>query len=180
MSLKPLALQRIHALCSTFSNPNTSLPTLLSNFTASDPWALEHGLPALAPFLGRKFSGAEGLKTYFALLAEVLEIEWMRVEDESGWVVDVDVDGSGERGGQREGGGARMKVSLRGEARFKWKSTGQAWEEGFAYRIGLVEDGGSAEEDEGDGNRVKVKEYEVWADTGAAYLARKGELDRLV
>ncbi|PLB52617.1 hypothetical protein P170DRAFT_507373 [Aspergillus steynii IBT 23096] len=175
MTLKPLVLSRIHTLCTTFSDPSSSLPSLLSNFTTSEPWAFEHGLPALAPFLGRKFSGIEGLTRYFTLLAETLEIEWMRVEGEEGWVVDVDVDGDSH---------GIMKVSLRGEARFRWKSTGQAWEEGFAYRIGLVDEGegagaGAGAGAEGDGNRVKVKEYEVWADTGAAYLARKGELDRL-
>lgn len=171
---RPTILTRIHSLCTAFSNPTTSLPTLLSNFTTSQPWVLEHGLPRLAPFLGRKFTGVDGLTAYFSLLAETLEIEWMRFEDEGGWVVDVGGDGRDDgrskSGSEGRPGDANMTVSLRGEARFKWKSTGQAWEEGFAYRIGLVE--------EGDGE-VKVKEYEVWADTGAAYLARKGELDRL-
>lgn len=60
-----------------------------------------------------------------------------------------------------------MAVSLRGEARFRWNETGQAWDETFAYRIGLAEEGGE----------VKVVVYEVWADTGAAYLARVGGLD---
>ncbi|KAI9045653.1 uncharacterized protein KD926_008070 [Aspergillus affinis] len=160
-------LTRTHALLNAFSNPSTSLQTLLSNFTSSDPWALEHGLPLLAPFLGRKYTGLEGLKTYFTLLAETLEIEWMRFEEEGGWVVDLD----GEQGDGKGKGESERKVSLRGEAQFRWKSTNQAWEEGFAYRIGLV--------DEDGGDDVKVKSYEVWADTGAAYLARMGKLDRL-
>ncbi|KAK1140485.1 hypothetical protein N8T08_010330 [Aspergillus melleus] len=177
---RPAILARVHSLLDAFSSPTTPLPELLSNFTSRDPWALEHGLPGLAPFLGRKYTGLDGLKEYFTLLAETLEIEWMRFEGEEGWVVDVGHQEKQRQGhGNKEGeGGGEMerKVSLRGGARFKWKSTGQAWEERFAYRIGLVddEDGGG-----GGGGDVKVKSYEVWADTGAAYLARVGELDRL-
>lgn len=173
---RPANLTRVHSLLNAFSSPTTPLPDLLSNFTSRDPWALEHGLPALAPFLGRKYTGLDGLKEYFTVLTETLEIEWMRFEGEEGWVVDVgekqQQQGHGDKEG--EGGGEReRKVSLRGEARFKWKSTGQAWEERFAYRIGLVDD------EDGGGGDVKVKSYEVWADTGAAYLASVGELDRL-
>jgi len=49
-------------------------------------------------------------------------------------------------------------TSVRGRARFTWKSTGKAWDEIFVYRIQLDEEG-------------KVLVYEVWADSGAAYLA---------
>ncbi|KAH8426678.1 uncharacterized protein LDX57_004412 [Aspergillus melleus] len=169
---RPAILTRTHSLLNAFSSPSTPLPALLSNFTPNDPWALEHGLPRLAPFLGRKYTGLEGLKEYFTLLAETLEIEWMRFEGEGAWVVDLGEHQQGHGDKEGEGEGER-KVSLRGEARFKWKSTGQAWEETFAYRIGFVDD------EERGGDDVKVKSYEVWADTGAAYLARVGGLDRL-
>lgn len=54
-------------------------------------------------------------------------------------------------------------VSVRGQARFTWKSTGNSWDEVFIYRLQL----------DGEG---KIQVYEVWADSGAAYLASKGEL----
>ncbi|KAE8378575.1 hypothetical protein BDV26DRAFT_292106 [Aspergillus bertholletiae] len=147
-------INRTRTLCQNFSH-QADLTTLLSNFTQEHPppTALEHGLPQLAPFLGRAFTGHEGLRQYFGMLAELLTMERMEFEPEEDWVVD-------ERA---------MAVSLRGKARFRWNETGQAWEETFAYRIGLTE----AEE----GGEVKVVFYEVWADTGAAYLARIGQLD---
>jgi hypothetical protein len=54
-------------------------------------------------------------------------------------------------------------VTVRGKATFTWKSTENSWEEFFIYRLQLDEDG-------------KVLVYEVWADSGAAYLASRGEL----
>ncbi|KAB8077595.1 hypothetical protein BDV29DRAFT_153658 [Aspergillus leporis] len=150
---KETLTNRVHSLCKAFST-SAPLPVLLSNFTTSpEPTALEHGLPSLAPFLGRSFTGHEGLTTYFGLLADYLAIEKMDFESDNKWVVDE----------------TTMAVSLRGNARFKWKETGQAWDETFAYRIGLQE--------EGVGGEVKVVVYEVWADTGAAYLARIGALE---
>ncbi|KAB8237049.1 uncharacterized protein BDW43DRAFT_229575 [Aspergillus alliaceus] len=151
MSQRESLTSRVRTLCANFSTASP-LPTLLSNFTKTPPpTALEHGLPQLAPFLGRPFTGHEGLTTYFGLLADYLTIEQMDFEPEDNWVVD-------ERA---------MAVSLRGKARFKWKETGQAWDETFAYRIELKEELGE----------VKVVVYEVWADTGAAYLARVGGLE---
>ena len=55
------------------------------------------------------------------------------------------------------------KVSVRGEAMFTNNKTGQSWDEVFTYVL------------EFDGDN-KVKKYEVWADSGAAYLAARGEL----
>jgi len=55
------------------------------------------------------------------------------------------------------------KVSVRGTAKFTWTSTKQSWDEVFTYVLGFDEEG-------------KVLQYEVWADTGAAYLASKGQL----
>ena len=55
------------------------------------------------------------------------------------------------------------KVSARGTATFTWTKTGQSWDEVFTYVLGF------------DGQR-KVKSYEVWGDTGAAYLASQGKL----
>lgn len=52
---------------------------------------------------------------------------------------------------------------MRGEAWFRWKDTGQNWEEVFTYALAFDEE-------------AKVLKYEIWADSGAAYLARKGLL----
>lgn len=55
------------------------------------------------------------------------------------------------------------KVSVRGRARFTWTSTRQSWNEVFTYVLEFDDD-------------CKVLTYEIWADSGAAYLASKGEL----
>lgn len=118
---------------------------IFSHFSSSeDVLALEHGLPQLAPFLGREFRGHDGLQAYFGLLGTHLTYENMSF----GWYF---VD-------QEEN-----KVSVRGEARFTWTSTGQSWDEVFTYVLEFDE-------------QAKVKVYEVWADSGAAYLASKGQL----
>ncbi|KAL3453747.1 hypothetical protein BJX65DRAFT_301566 [Aspergillus insuetus] len=136
------------------------LSTLLSTFTTSPPpEAHEHGLQSQAPFLGRTFTGRDGITNYFNILNELLGIESMSFDDEKEWVVDAE----------------SMAVALRGKARFVAKETGEKWDEAFAYRISLAEDEGS----NGGGGGLKVRVYEVWADTGAAYLAMKGELNKV-
>ncbi|KAJ5555005.1 hypothetical protein N7461_003475 [Penicillium sp. DV-2018c] len=127
------------------------------------PLAHEHGLPQLAPFLGRPFKGQEGLKTYFNLLSAELSIENMVFEPDEEWVVDESC----------------MAVCLRGSARFVAKGTGQGWDETFFYRIRIAEEGSAGDKVDGRG-RLAVCEYQVWADTGAAYLARIGGLKGLL
>ena len=55
-------------------------------------------------------------------------------------------------------------VSVQGASTFTWKSTGQSWDEIFTYRLRFDSHG-------------KVKRYEVWADSLAAYLAGTGQLE---
>jgi hypothetical protein len=55
------------------------------------------------------------------------------------------------------------QVSAKGHATFTWTKTGQSWDEIFAYQLEFDD-------------KNKVKTYEIWADTGAAYLASKGQL----
>jgi hypothetical protein len=144
----------VQSLLTALTNPSSS-PTLLSTFTTHPtPLCHEHGLPQLAPFLGRSFTGHDGVARYFALLSEHLDIKNMTFEPDDAWVVD----------------DASMAVCLRGSATFVWKSTGQAWDETFVYRIAVAEEKGA----------LKVCEYRVWADTGAAYLAGHGRLGELV
>lgn len=92
----------------------------------------------------------------------------MSFDDEDEWIVDT----------------ASMAVSIRGSARFTWKSTGQGWDETFCWRVGVAEDIVPEDDDYGIGGKgvgfgkgkLKVQEYIVWSDTGAAYLARNGRL----
>ncbi|PLN82494.1 hypothetical protein BDW42DRAFT_192906 [Aspergillus taichungensis] len=147
-------IQPVRTLCKAFSTAS-SPETLASAFTHTPPpLAHEHGLPALAPFLGRDFTGTEGIKRYFALVASELSFEGMVFDDEREWVVD----------------GVAMAVALRGRARFVCRATGEGWDETFAYRVGVGFEGGM----------WKVTEYRVWADTGAAYLARRGQLGGVI
>ncbi|PWY68254.1 hypothetical protein BO83DRAFT_317885, partial [Aspergillus eucalypticola CBS 122712] len=135
------------------------LSTILSQFTSSPsttPLIHEAGLPDLAPFLGRDFTGQDGVKAYFETMGAALRYEGMRFEDETDWVIDE------EKG----------CVCVRGWAKFIAKETEMGWDEGFVYRLRIVQDGGDGE--------WKVQEYRVWADTGAAYLAITGRLDDLV
>lgn len=154
------------ALCTAFAN-GANTHTLLTHFTRDPaPTAHEHGLPGLAPFLGRTFTGVDGVSRYFQLLGEYLGVDEMRFEDESHWVVDTQT----------------MTVVIRGEATFYATGTGdgighgdrQAWHERFIYRLGIAT---STSTD----STLKVREYLVWADTGAAYLAlhkRLGEVQQ--
>lgn len=121
-------------------------PEIRTHFTRHSPSILvhEHGLPQLAPFLGRTFRGAEGLAQYLSVVSECLGFEDMRFGE---YVVDAEA----------------RTVAARGRARFTWKGTGQSWDETFAYVLAFDEE-------------CKVVRYEVWADSGAAYLASRGEL----
>ncbi|KAI1267431.1 transcription elongation factor S-II [Xylariaceae sp. FL1019] len=122
----------------------------------------EHGLPELAPFLGRDFTGLAGAREYFEIVGQCLEYEDMRFVE---YIVDPNPrtetnEGSGE---DRVNGGG--KVVVRGKARFTWKETKQSWDETFVYILCFDDS-------------AKVTKYEVWADSGAAYLARRGALGK--
>lgn len=154
------------SLCNAFAD-GSSTSKLLTYFTNNPlPTIHEHGHPSFAPFLGRTFTGRDGIGRYFELLSEHLSISNMSLDPEDQWIVDTET----------------MAISIRGSARFTWKSTGQGWDETFCYRIGMAED--LPEEQNGDGGilgggekgKLKVQEYIVWSDTGAAYLARTGKL----
>ena len=137
-------LNAARVLCDDFAQKR-DLDVIMSHFSTTQPCiVLEHGLPAFAPFLGRPFRGHEGLREYFSLIASLLDYENMCFSD---YFVDLDV----------------RKVSVKGKARFTWKSTNESWNEVFVYVL-----------DFDDENRVYS--YQVWADTAAAYLAMKGQL----
>lgn len=138
-------LSAAESFCNAFAS-KASLDTILSHFsTRYQVTVYEHGLSRLTPFLGRPFTGLDGVKDYFGLLAKYLSYENMQFKN---YIVDASAN----------------RVSVRGEARFTWTSTGQGWDEVFTYQLAFDDDG-------------KVVSYDVWADSGAAYLASKGLLD---
>ncbi|KAH8166154.1 hypothetical protein CIB48_g2086 [Xylaria polymorpha] len=134
-----------------------SLDEIVSHFASTpDVVVHEHGLPQLAPFLGRDFCGAEGVREYFETVGRCLRFEDTRfvefIADEGGR----DENGDGDRAG---------KVAARGKVRLTSIETAQSWDETFVYILRFDETG-------------KVVRYDVWADTGAAYLAGRGELGK--
>jgi len=58
------------------------------------------------------------------------------------------------------------KVSVKGQATFTWTKTEESWDEIFTYSLDFDDE-------------LKVTDYQVWADSGAAYLASLGKLDEL-
>lgn len=131
------------SFCSAFAS-GASPSEILAYCTTETSKILvhEHGLARLAPFLGRTFRGADGLKEYLAIISECLTYENMRFVD---YIIDAEA----------------RKVSVRGEARFTWTSTGQSWDEVFTYVLGFDDES-------------RVESYEIWADSGAAWLASQG------
>jgi hypothetical protein len=129
------------SFCAAFSssNPPSALLTHFSSHT--NPSVHEYGLPCLAPFLGRAFTGREGVLQYFETIAEYIRPTEEIVFD--GWMVDVE----------------NSMVSVKGETQFIWKPTGERWDETFCYRLKMIE--------EGEDGECKVEEYRIWADTGA-------------
>ncbi|KAI0439595.1 transcription elongation factor S-II [Xylaria telfairii] len=127
------------------------LDEIMSHFASTpDVVVHEHGLPRLAPFLGRDFCGAEGVREYFETVGRCLRFEDTRFVE---FIADEGVgDGAG-------------KVAVRGKVRLTSTETGQSWDETFVYILRFDETG-------------KVVRYDVWADTGAAYLAGRGELGK--
>lgn len=141
---RDLLLSVAERFCDAFASQRP-LDDILSHFSTSDePVAHEHGLQQLTPFTGRTFKGIDGIKDYFTLISDCLSYSDMHFSD---YIVDTSV----------------VRVSVRGQAKFTWKSTGNSWLEIFTYVL------------EFDDN-LKVKKYEIWADPGAAYLASRGEI----
>lgn len=162
MSPKPSRqglLTSAKAFCNAFAS-QANPEKIFSHFTethASDILIHEHGLPQLVPFVGRDFAGLDGVHQYFEIISSCLSYDDMKFSD---YIVDEVVG----------------KVSVRGQAKFTWRDSGQSWDEVFRYAIGFATDEHD-DDDEGVDGDGKVVRYEIWADTGAAYLARKGMLD---
>lgn len=149
-------LRSTKKLCRIFASHGT-IEEIASCFTSSSSSSsstdnrirlLEHGTPSeRVPFLGRTFYGLDGIYDYFSLVSETLEYTNMSFSDYS---LDENL----------------KIVTVRGTATFTWKATQKSWDEIFIYRIQLDTETG---DDENDNNKIMI--YEVWADSGAAYLA---------
>ena len=137
-------LHAAKSLCIDFASKKGP-DTLMTHFSTTHQCAAyEHGLPLLAPFLGRHFVGRDGVRDYFKTIASTLSFEGMEFSE---YIVDPEV----------------QKASVKGRAKFTWLSTQQSWDEIFTYVLDFDDD-------------CKVTDYQVWADTGAAYLASRGQL----
>lgn len=164
MYTRTTILEPAQSLCASFAN-HSSTATLISHFTSNPlPSIHEHGHPSLTPFLGRTFTGQDGIGRYFSLLSDLLDIQDIQFDSDDIWIVDP----------------VSMAVSVRGSARFTWKSTNESWDETFCYRIAVAEDLADLGDERGGGRkRLKVQDYSVWSDTGAAWLARNGQLGEM-
>ncbi|KAI1074353.1 hypothetical protein F5B20DRAFT_563874 [Whalleya microplaca] len=140
-------LQAATAFCDSFAQKRPPAEIFSHFSTSEDILAYEHGLPELAPFLGREFKGQDGVQKYFEMIFSCLSYERMQF---SNYAVDA----------------VENKVSVRGTATFTWTATTESWDEVFTYVLAFDE-------------HHKVTRYEIWADSGAAYLASKGELKEL-
>jgi hypothetical protein len=109
---------------------------------------IEHGEPSMAPFLGRRFVGAS-VRKYFDIIGDLLDYDSDSMQFLE-YAVDVE----------------RRKVFVRAKGRFTWRSTGESWDEMFAYLLDFD-------------HELKVTDYQIWADSGAAYLAKLGKLDEI-
>jgi hypothetical protein len=58
------------------------------------------------------------------------------------------------------------KVSVQGSANFTWIETNESWDEVFTYVLDFDDE-------------AKITDWNVWADSGAAYLAKEGKLKDL-
>ncbi|KAJ8086170.1 hypothetical protein PM082_004993 [Marasmius tenuissimus] len=118
--------------------------SLFSKSTTQRVYAIEYGEPALAPFLGREFIGMAAIQSYFEIIVTCLSFKDMEFVD---FVIDTE----------------SRRVACKARATFTWNSTGESWNETFAYILDY------------DGEN-KITGYQVWSDSGSTYLARIGKL----
>lgn len=65
-----------------------------------------------------------------------------------------------------------MIVSLRGSAVMTWNDTNMRWNETFLYRLEVSQDISPNSRK----SQLLISDLQIWADTGAAFLARIGRL----
>lgn len=130
--------------CTAFAQ-KADIADILNHFsTTHQITVIEHGNPRLAPFLGKPFVGIDGVQKYFETISTLLSYQDIKFSEFT-----VDSESS--------------RVACRGHGKFTWLSTGDSWEETFAYMLDFDEEN-------------KITDYQVWADSGSAYLASLGQL----
>ena len=137
-------LKSAESFCDSFANKKP-IKEILSHFsTTHATCCFEHGLPALAPFLGRAFTDPAD---YLDIISKCLTYENARY---FAYMVDAET----------------RKVNVQGSARFTWVETKESWDEVFTYVLDFD-------------HEAKITDWKVWADSGAAYLAKEGRLKDL-
>jgi len=137
-------LKSAESFCGAFQNKRPA-EEILSHFSTTHATScLEHGLPALAPFLGRTFTKPA---EYLEIIAKYLTYENIKY---FAFMVDVETH----------------RVNVQGSARFTWIETNESWDEVFTYVLDFDDE-------------AKITDWKVWADSGAAYLAKEGKLKDL-
>lgn len=137
-------LKSAASFCSTFADKKP-VEEVLSHFSTTHATScFEHGLPALAPFLGRTFTKPA---EYLGVIAKYLTYKNMKF---FAYMVDVET----------------RKVNVQGRANFTWMETNESWDEVFTYVLDFDDE-------------AKITDWNVWADSGAAYLAKEGKLKDL-
>ena len=137
-------LKSAASFCSTFADKKP-VEEVLSHFSTTHATScFEHGLPALAPFLGRTFTKPA---EYLGVIAKYLADKNMKF---FAYMVDVET----------------RKVNVQGRANFTWIETNESWDEVFTYVLDFDDE-------------AKITDWNVWADSGAAYLAKEGKLKDL-
>lgn len=102
------------SFCDAFSQKQ-KIPIFLSHFSNTHQVsAIEHGETCLAPFLGRRFTGLLGVQEYFKIVGSLLSYGDIAFSE---FIVDTDAN----------------RVAVKGKGRFTWLSTGNSWDETFAY-----------------------------------------------
>jgi hypothetical protein len=137
-------LKSAESFCNAFASKKPAEEVLSHFSTTHATSCFEHGLPALAPFLGRTFTKPA---EYLGVIAKYLTYENAKY---FAYVIDVET----------------RKVSVQGSAKFTWIETDESWDEIFTYVLDFDDE-------------AKITDWNVWADTGAAYLAQEGKLKDL-
>jgi hypothetical protein len=137
-------LKSAESFCNAFAD-NKPAEEVISHFSTTHATScFEHGLPALAPFLGRTFTKPV---EYLGVIAKHLTYKNAKY---FAYMVDVET----------------RKVSVQGSANFTWIETNESWDEVFTYVLDFDDE-------------AKITDWNVWADSGAAYLAKEGKLKDL-
>ncbi|GAA6042176.1 hypothetical protein JCM8097_004999 [Rhodosporidiobolus ruineniae] len=126
-----------------------------SSASDSPPCCIEHGPTGHAglPFLGRPFTGQDGIRDYYKLITSVLAGKGSRFDEKD---LLVRLDGEAD-------GAEKATAVWTGEARWSVQKTGKEWDEAVVWKFKLRK----------EGEEWMLEKWEVWADTLSAYLASK-------